>query len=425
MAGDGAALTDAAMDPALVRLGSALDAGGVRWAVLRGPVDAPGDGDLDLLVHPADVAAFATAARSAAFPRLPAWGHDHHRFHLGRGRGGWWHIDAVDTLRFRGDVGLDGAVVEAALARRGPGPVRRLQADDAAWALVFHLLLDREARSASDRERLAAIADAAPDGPLAAVLSSVLPPGWTPERVRAALAADDPAIGGLRRTVLAGVRRAYPEAGRGRRARLVRRWLGARLRKPLTALFRSGPSVALMGPDGAGKSALISGLVDAFPLPVRTAYLGLYPATGQRPGGPKGIEFLRRLTTLWRRYLVARGQRWRGRLVVFDRHPLDARLPARGRRRPVDRVRRWILGHALPMPDAVLVLDAPGVVLHARKAEFPAEVLEVERQRYRALAASLPRAALVDATRPADVVLDDVVERIWTVWAARLDGRGR
>lgn len=93
------------VDPALRRLADALGVAGVRWAVLRGEVGAPDDGDLDLLVHPDDVAAFARVARASGFPHLPAWGHAHHRFHLGRGRGGWWRLDVVDRFRFGEESG--------------------------------------------------------------------------------------------------------------------------------------------------------------------------------------------------------------------------------------------------------------------------------------------------------------------------------
>ena len=79
-------------------------------------------------------------------------------------------------------------------------------------------------------------------------------------------------------------------------------------------------------------------------------------------------------------------------------------------------------GHALPAPDLLLILDAPGAVLHARKPEHPADVMEAEMVRYRVLSERLPRAELVDATRSPEDVLDDVVARIWRVWARRLDG---
>ena len=115
-------------------------------------------------------------------------------------------------------------------------------------------------------------------------------------------------------------------------------------------------------------------------------------------------------------------QQLRGRLALFDRHPYDARLTPRTRPRRVDRIRRAVLGHALPAPDLILVLDAPGAVLYARKPEHPEEDLEAEMVRYRELAARSARAELVDATRSPEEVLDDVVGRIWRVWARRLDG---
>jgi thymidylate kinase len=409
------------VDPGLRRLAVALDDAGVRWAILRGAVDRPGDGDLDILVHPDDATVVASAARAVGFPRLPAWGHGHHRFHLGRGRGGWWRLDLVDELRFAAGVRLGREIADAVLLRRVAGPVAQLHPDDLAWALVLHLLLDREHRSEADRHRLDSVTSAGATGPLAEALAAALSPPWTPGRLLAALRADDPALRGIRRQVAASLRTAYPEPASARLATRLRRVGGARLRKPLTAFRRSGPSVALMGPDGAGKSWLIGALADAFPLPVRTSYLGLYPAGGARSGGPKGLGLARRLATLWARYARSRLDRWRGRLVVFDRHPFDARLPARGGRRWSDRLRRWLLGHALPSPDLVVILDAPGDVLHARKAEYPADVLEVDRQRYGTLARGLRRSVVVDASRPAPDVLDEVVDRIWTVWAARLD----
>ena len=181
--------------------------------------------------------------------------------------------------------------------------------------------------------------------------------------------------------------------------------------------------MALLGPDGAGKSHLVHELPNVFPLGVRSYYLGLYPGRIRAPPGSQGP----RVPAPPGRHVAAlRGrpgvQQLRGRLALFDRHPFDARLAPRQPPRRTDRVRRAVLGHSLPAPDLLLILDAPGDVLHARKPEHPAEVLDDEMTRYRDLARRLPRAELVDATGTPEEVLDDVVARIWRVWARRLDG---
>ena len=410
------------VDPSLAGLADRLAAGGVRWAVIRGETDRPSADDLDLLVHPEDASAFRSIARDLGFPRLPAWGHGDHAFHVGRGTGGWWRLDLLTTFRFLRGERLADDVVPAVLARRTAGPIPRLSPEDTAWALVLHLLLDKDAVSPENRTRLAAAASAPATGPLAEALAAALPRGWTPDRARAALASpsEDPArLAALRRAVS---RRLHPDGRLSQRAWRARDAIVGRFRKPLTALYRRGPSVALLGPDGAGKSHLVHELPNAFPFEVRTYYLGLYPAGSEHRRGPKGLGFVLRLGGMWRRYAGARVQQLRGRLALFDRHPYDARLTPRRRPRRADRIRRAVLGHALPAPDLLLILDAPGAVLHARKPEHPADVLEAEMGRYRDLAGRLPRAELVDATRSAEDVLDDVVTRIWRVWARRLDG---
>jgi hypothetical protein len=409
-------------DPPLAALADRLAAGGVRWAVIRGATDRPTDDDVDVLVHPEDASAFRSIARDLGFPRLPAWGHGEHAFHIGRGTGGWWRLDLLTSFTYRGGERLGAEVVPAVLARRTGDRVPTLSAEDRAWSLVLHLLLDKDAVSAQNAMGLAAGSGVAAAGPLADALAGALPRGWTPERARTALIApdEDPArLAALRRAVS---RRLHPRSRLARRVGQARHVAAGRLRKPMTAIYRRGPSVALLGPDGAGKSHLVHELPNVFPLGVRSYYLGLYPAGSEHHRGPKGLGFLIRLGGMWRRYGQARLQQLRGRLALFDRHPFDARLTPRQPPRRTDRIRRAVLGHSLPAPDLLLILDAPGDVLHARKPEHPAEVLDDEMTRYRELARRLPRAELVDATGTPEEVLDDVVARIWRVWARRLDG---
>jgi thymidylate kinase len=184
-----------------------------------------------------------------------------------------------------------------------------------------------------------------------------------------------------------------------------------------------GVSVALLAPDGAGKSTLAEGLAEDPSLPVWTVYMGLYPRTARRFAVP-GVGFCIRVASQWRHYLLARWRRARGAIVVFDRYPYDARLQPRRSGGRLDRLRRWLLGHVLPPPDLVIVLDAPAEVLRDRKDEQDVEELRRQRAEYLRLAGRLPcRTFVVDAARGECEVRREVTELIRREGASR-SGRG-
>jgi thymidylate kinase len=189
---------------------------------------------------------------------------------------------------------------------------------------------------------------------------------------------------------------------------------------PIPPGRRRGLTVALLGPDGVGKSTLVAGLAAAYPAPVETIYMGMWQGA-DRPGRTRldaAVAIVVRPLRVWRR--VARGAVHvaRGRLVVFDRYTYDALLPITGSLRWLKRPYFWVLAHLAPRPDLVLVLDLPGEVAFARKGEFSPEGLEAVRQGFLALA---PRvgAEIVDASAPPEQVRADVLARIERARAGR------
>jgi thymidylate kinase len=198
--------------------------------------------------------------------------------------------------------------------------------------------------------------------------------------------------------------------------------ISTKLREIVT---RRGISVALLAPDGAGKSTLADALTTSLYFPVRSFYLGLEGGrfAGSSPSARPGLGFVRRLFHVWGSYFRARYHQARRRFVIFDRYPYEALLPGPSNAGALSRARRGLLGRSLPPPDLVVVLDAPGEVLHRRKPEHSVERLDQDREGYRALAKRLPRALVVDASRPLEEVRRDVTEGVWLAYRRRCGAR--
>jgi len=166
---------------------------------------------------------------------------------------------------------------------------------------------------------------------------------------------------------------------------------------------RRGYSVAIVGPDGVGKTTLSLGLREALAhRKVRQVKISMHSTSWAR--GPMAFKWFVRGA---RAALILLGVRLailRGEIVIWDRHPLEDRV-LRVEGRSVLGTRRGWLAHLAPAPDVLVVLDAPVAILTDRNDEHRSEALGRLRERYRELAAR-PGSITIDATLPAAEVRD-------------------
>jgi thymidylate kinase len=406
------------LHPLLGEVFAALDRAGIRWCLLRG-AEGPAvqAGDVDVLVAPDDAARLPGAIAPLGFARLPAWGYGSHRFFLGYDAATdcWLKLDVVTELAFGPWFSLPSDAAPLCLSRRRRrDSAMVLDGGDAFWCLLLHRLLDKGSvgRAAAPLARLAR-APGCEESPLAHEVERIAPGSCTPLLLDAARRAAWSELEAAGPALAAAWRRRHRVASLGRRAigRLARS-AGRFLRS------RRGMTVALVGPDGAGKSSSAAALARSFPLAVRTIYMS--PAMTPRRGrSPRGARLALRIGAQLSRWCRAQALRLRGRLVLFDRYAYDALLPARWPLGPRGRLRRWLLGHTCPAPQLIVVLDAPGELLHARVGEHDPAVLEAERRAYVRLARDRARAIVVDATREPDRVHRDVTAAIWAAYQSR------
>jgi thymidylate kinase len=255
-------------------------------------------------------------------------------------------------------------------------------------------------------------------------------------------------------------------AGRCRRAI----WWRALLRRPfgtMLGLLRhygaevaqymrpAGLTVAVLGPDGAGKSAVCAALANlsraSLPFKqVETRHLyrrvlpllselwkgrlrttPAAPATVHNPHGKRPHRSLVSLFTLtygavdqWLSWLLC--TRWKlsqNALLLHDRHMLEVQIdPKRFRFAGPKWLARWIT-RLIPKPDLVIVLDAPAEVLQSRKQEVPLAETARQLDAYRTLTREMPGGRIIDATQPLEGVVNDVKRAIIEFAAARTSRR--
>jgi thymidylate kinase len=222
--------------------------------------------------------------------------------------------------------------------------------------------------------------------------------------------------------------------GQTRRLDGIRRWI-----RP------TGFCVAILGPDGSGKSSVIEQFVpeiEAFfsgteyfhlrPHLLGGIVVSQPPSYQRRVGSSHGVlASTFKAAYLWADYALGYlfhvyPRLASSRLVIFDRYYHDLLVDVRRFRYGGPYWLLRLIAHLIPLPDLLLVLDAPPEMLQMRKPGL-SEVESVRQtDEYQAVAISSMvrgRAALIDASLPLDEVVQECTDRTVAVLARRTTHR--
>jgi thymidylate kinase len=405
------------VNSSLIMVFSELDNSGYPWVLLRGEADlVRPEGDVDLLISPELLPGLDGLLAGVGYRRVIALGHGSHRFYFRYvpDEDLWIKLDIVSDISFGQFQELNTDLASGCLQRRvARGPLWLPEARDQAWLQILHLVLDKgEIASARVEAARSAAALASAGDPVAAFLDRRL---------------GDGTAGELLGLLQSGSFDKVP----ARAATLKREWTGNRVppwlirtaskaqRRVGPRLKGRGPVIGALAPDGAGKTTLLHGLRSGCPLPSAYVYMGLWSSTPQDKWLQKirGGFLVRKVFRILRAGLAARYHSLRGRVVLMDRLAFDALLPSAQAKGRLGAVTDAFALRFQPRPDLVLVLDAPGELMFARKGEHSPQILEEWRNAYLELAEDISSSYVLDAGQSASLVRVKATGLLWNVVA--------
>src|SRR5262245_48840071 len=268
------------MQELLLHVFHAIEQTNIRYCVLRGYEELEeieDGGDVDLLVQADQLDRLKEALAQLGFVMLPVWGHAPHLFFVAydQSTDRWLKLDVVSTLAFGKPI----HAIETDLARtclehrRHREPTFVLSPEDELLTLLLHCVLDKGMFAPHRCVRIRALRhEVADEG----YLSEQLHAFWSPEMSWPRLAA---LIDGENWVDLLADRSAVAAwLMRGQQLGVLGRRFGRRLLRKLDrvagALQPRSLIVALLAPDGGGKTTLATELTRRFYLPSRYIYMG-------------------------------------------------------------------------------------------------------------------------------------------------------
>ena len=198
--------------------------------------------------------------------------------------------------------------------------------------------------------------------------------------------------------------------------------------------------IVILGPDGAGKSSVIAGLVEELNSTgraVNVRYLKpeiILPrrkhtgVTNTDPHGKAPRSFLVSLAKIiawlleeWYANLFTDKKKM---LLICDRYYHDLLVDPRRFRYKGPTWAAVLVGNMMPKPKLWVLLDAPAEILQARKQEVSVEESSRQRRAYVDFARTQREHVIVDASQPLDKVVADVSNAISRVLLESEGDRG-
>ena len=124
-------------------------------------------------------------------------------------------------------------------------------------------------------------------------------------------------------------------------------------------------------------------------------------------------------------YLGLRLELTRSTLLLHDRSFVDILVDQKRYRYGGPMWMLQLVCRLAPMPDLIILLDAPPEVLQGRKQEVPLKVTARQRDAYLALVRSMPNGRVINAAPPRADVADSATETVLEHLRSRIARRFR
>jgi thymidylate kinase len=196
----------------------------------------------------------------------------------------------------------------------------------------------------------------------------------------------------------------------------------------------------ILGPDGAGKSSVIDGLMDTLECGGRTVKMRhlkprfvaqlrnqsdiiVVDPHGKPPRGAL-LSLVKIVVWLIEEWYADLFYEKRETVLIFDRYYHDLLVDPRRYRFGAPIWTAALVGKFMPQPKLWILLDAPAEVLQARKQEVTAEETARQCNAYRAFVREQRHYVIVDASQPLDEVIADAAHAIEQVLIEDAGHRG-